>query len=198
MSMDSGLCLWTAATIGSIVYPPVDIWVPKATVEWYWQGNNEELGGKPVPVPLYPPQIPHGLTRALTRASAARWHCLPYLTHAFIFQCEGTTQSDILPTFKMDAWQRCVNRVFRKFGLEVEHFLLVTFREWSSRSFLKNRYGYHYTTPFCGLVWIPDSMRRGVTAEYCLESGRQLQDARLWITCTALCPAYPHTGVNRV
>jgi hypothetical protein len=34
----------------------------------YWRGKTEELGEKPVPVPLCPPQIPHGLTRARTRA----------------------------------------------------------------------------------------------------------------------------------
>jgi hypothetical protein len=34
--------------------------------------KNEELGEKPVPVSLCPPQIPHGLTRARTRASAVR------------------------------------------------------------------------------------------------------------------------------
>jgi hypothetical protein len=38
----------------------------------YWQGKTEELGEKPVPVPLCPPQIPHGLTRAWTQASAVR------------------------------------------------------------------------------------------------------------------------------
>jgi hypothetical protein len=38
----------------------------RATVEWYWQGKTEELGEKPVPVPLCPPQVPHGLTRAST------------------------------------------------------------------------------------------------------------------------------------
>jgi hypothetical protein len=48
------------------------IWVWIATVEWYWQGKTEELGEKPVPVPLCPPQIPHGLTRAWTWASAVR------------------------------------------------------------------------------------------------------------------------------
>jgi hypothetical protein len=37
-----------------------DIWVWRATVEWYWQGKTEELGEKPVPVPLWPTQIPHG------------------------------------------------------------------------------------------------------------------------------------------
>jgi hypothetical protein len=35
-------------------------------------GENEELGEKPVPVPLFPPQIPHGLSRARKRASAVR------------------------------------------------------------------------------------------------------------------------------
>jgi hypothetical protein len=41
-----------------------------APVEWSWQGKTEVLGEKPVPVPLFPPQIPHGLTRDQTRASA--------------------------------------------------------------------------------------------------------------------------------
>jgi hypothetical protein len=48
------------------------IWVWRATVEWYWQGKTEELGEKPIPVPHCPPQIPHELTRARTRASAVR------------------------------------------------------------------------------------------------------------------------------
>jgi hypothetical protein len=38
----------------------------------YWQEKTEEPGEKRVPVPLYPPQIPHGLTRARIRASAVR------------------------------------------------------------------------------------------------------------------------------
>jgi hypothetical protein len=43
-----------------------------APVEWNWQGKTEVLGEKPGPVALCPPQIPHGLTRDLTRASAMR------------------------------------------------------------------------------------------------------------------------------
>jgi hypothetical protein len=39
-------------------------------VEWNWQVKTKELEEKPVPVPLCPPQIPHGLTRDRTRASA--------------------------------------------------------------------------------------------------------------------------------
>jgi hypothetical protein len=38
----------------------------------YWLGKTEELGEKPVPLSLCPPQIPHGLTRARTRVSAVR------------------------------------------------------------------------------------------------------------------------------
>jgi hypothetical protein len=41
-------------------------------VEWNWQGKTEVLREKPVPVPLFPPQIKHGLTRDQTRASAVR------------------------------------------------------------------------------------------------------------------------------
>jgi hypothetical protein len=41
-----------------------------APVEWNWQGKTPVLGEKPVPVPLCPPQIPHGLARDRTRASA--------------------------------------------------------------------------------------------------------------------------------
>jgi hypothetical protein len=59
-------------TYVSILRIPQMIWIWRATVEWYWQGKIEELGEKPVPVQLCPPQIPHGLTRARTRASAVR------------------------------------------------------------------------------------------------------------------------------
>jgi hypothetical protein len=59
-------------TYVSILRIPQMIWVWRATVEWYWQEKTEELGEKPVPVPLCPPQIPHGLTWERTRASAVR------------------------------------------------------------------------------------------------------------------------------
>lgn len=43
-----------------------------APVEGNWQGKPEVLGEIPVPVPLCPPQIPHGRTRDRKRASAVR------------------------------------------------------------------------------------------------------------------------------
>jgi hypothetical protein len=43
-----------------------------APVEWDWQGKTEVNGQKSVPVPLYPPEIPHGPTRDRTRTSALR------------------------------------------------------------------------------------------------------------------------------
>jgi hypothetical protein len=63
-------------TYVSILRVPQMIWVWRATVEWYWQGKTEEPGEKPVPVPLCPPQMPHGLTQARTRASAVRGRLL--------------------------------------------------------------------------------------------------------------------------
>jgi hypothetical protein len=54
-------------TYVSILRIPQMIRVWRATAEWYI-----DRGEKPVPVPLCPPQIPHGLTRARTRVSAVR------------------------------------------------------------------------------------------------------------------------------
>jgi hypothetical protein len=51
-------------------------------VEWNWQGKTEVLGEKPVPVPLCPPQIPHGLTRDRTQASTVRGRRLSTWTMA--------------------------------------------------------------------------------------------------------------------
>jgi hypothetical protein len=59
-------------TYVSILRIPQMIWVWRVMVEWYIDGKTEELWEKPVPVPLCPPQIPHGLTRAWTRASVVR------------------------------------------------------------------------------------------------------------------------------
>jgi hypothetical protein len=50
-------------------------------------GETEELGEKPVPVTLCPPQIPHGLTQAQTWASAVRgrrlttWYSMSWINH---------------------------------------------------------------------------------------------------------------------
>jgi hypothetical protein len=78
------LCLWTAATSGSVVHPAGDIWVWRATMEWYWQGKTEELRESPVPMPLCSLQVLNGETRAretdlraVTRLSrGTTWHCV--------------------------------------------------------------------------------------------------------------------------
>jgi hypothetical protein len=51
-------------------------------------GENRQIGEKPVPVPLCPPQTPHGLTRDRTRTSAVRRLATNRLSH-------GTAQSTI-------------------------------------------------------------------------------------------------------
>jgi hypothetical protein len=76
-----------------ILFVPQMIWVWRAMVGWYWQGKTEELGEKPVPVPLCPPQISHGLTRARTRVSAVRGRRLTALSH------------DTAPFFLLWDWQ---------------------------------------------------------------------------------------------
>jgi hypothetical protein len=52
------------------------IWVWRATVEWNIDGEDRRTWRKTVPVSLCPPQIPHGLTRARTRASVGRGRLL--------------------------------------------------------------------------------------------------------------------------
>jgi hypothetical protein len=95
VSRGARLCLRTAVISGHIVRPPDGIWV------WSYRGiiltgeNRRTLRKKPVPVPLCPPQIPHGLIRTRTRASAVQcpyklvsWlsHCLvSYFTYYVIF-----------------------------------------------------------------------------------------------------------------
>jgi hypothetical protein len=68
--------LWTAASNGHIVHPPDDMWVHSIMVEWYWQGNPEELGEKPVPVPVCSPQVPHGLVSAVRVWRLTAWATL--------------------------------------------------------------------------------------------------------------------------
>jgi hypothetical protein len=49
--------------------------------EWYWQAKTEELGEKHVPLPLCPPQIPHGLTGSRTwppRSETGDWPPEPW------------------------------------------------------------------------------------------------------------------------
>ena len=75
-----------------------------APVEWNWQGKPEVLGENPVPVPLCPPQIPHGLTRDRTRASAVRgrrltaWAMARSLLRMLLRSC-SSVQNNRIPVF---------------------------------------------------------------------------------------------------
>ena len=42
------------------------------SVQWYWRGRTEEVRENTVPVPLRPPQSPHGLAGNCIRAFAVR------------------------------------------------------------------------------------------------------------------------------
>jgi hypothetical protein len=71
---DDVLLQWQTFSTLAIVpkIPSGDTWVWRTTVEWYWQWKTEEIGENPVQVQLWPPQIPHGLIRARSRAPAVR------------------------------------------------------------------------------------------------------------------------------
>jgi hypothetical protein len=60
------LSLWNSTANGPTIHPPDDTWVNMES-----QRNDVERG-KPVPVPLCPPQIRYGLPWERTRASAVR------------------------------------------------------------------------------------------------------------------------------
>jgi hypothetical protein len=64
-------------------------------VEWQWQGKTEELREKPVPVPLCPPQILHGLTHAWNHDSEVTGRRLTAWTTA---QPRGSPNSYMLRT----------------------------------------------------------------------------------------------------
>jgi hypothetical protein len=90
--------LWTAATNGPIIDTLDDIWIWKATVEWYWQGKTKELGVKPVPVQLCPTQIPQELTWGIHPKVCPRG--FPFLTFIsmshFAYSRHGSTLSWLL------------------------------------------------------------------------------------------------------
>jgi hypothetical protein len=65
------LCLRTAF-INRPLFIPQTIYEYGAMAEWYWQRKTKQLKEKPIPVPLYPWQNPHGLTQAQNWASVVR------------------------------------------------------------------------------------------------------------------------------
>ena len=70
----------------------------RASVEWYWQ---ETLGEKPAPVPVYPTQISHKLTRYRTRASAVTDQRLTVWAMVVLFQPCSHVMPYYLLTYSM-------------------------------------------------------------------------------------------------
>jgi hypothetical protein len=70
-------------------------------------GENRQLGEKPVPVPLCPPQTPHGLIRDRTRASAVEgrrltaWAMARPLFMCFVWISEQTALVSLYNTYWM-------------------------------------------------------------------------------------------------
>jgi hypothetical protein len=110
-----GLRLWTEAFNGPIVHLPDGIWVWTATVEWYWPEKTKELGEKPVPVLLCPPQIPHGVNRARTLPSAVICRRLSSWAMARTITCRNLLSrtldysklSDCIHFLKLDSFTVC-------------------------------------------------------------------------------------------
>jgi hypothetical protein len=120
---------------------PSDIWVWRATVNWNWKGKTE-LREKPVPVPLCPPQIPHELTRARTRASAVRiinlliiWYC--NATRRFNFAVVGLRDFELLP----------VTLHLLKFSSKIHPSYVRPFNVGSSRGFSRQQICMHLLFP---------------------------------------------------
>jgi hypothetical protein len=63
------LCFWTAATKLTLHPPSKECIEPRRKDI---ARKNPKNGEKPVPAPLFPPQIPHGLTRERNRVSVVR------------------------------------------------------------------------------------------------------------------------------
>jgi hypothetical protein len=84
------------------VHSPDDIWVWRATVEWHWQGKTKELRAKHIPVPLCPPQIPHGLTQVQTWTSTVRGQWLT--TWAMVWPKHQFTMMHNLSTKQNISW----------------------------------------------------------------------------------------------
>jgi hypothetical protein len=116
-----------------------------AAVAWNWREKTEVLGEKPVPVSLYLPQIPHGLNRDRTRASAVRGRRLTAWAMArLIFFCGFDsiwpsvvkTESDFWghfpkPKKKCFLWGRKYGNVIYAHK-KIEHSLRQFSRNWEN------------------------------------------------------------------
>jgi hypothetical protein len=103
-----------------------------APLEWNWQGKTKVLGEKHVPVPLCPPQIPRGVNRDRTRASATNRlsHCTTLLTTSVSTRWHKHRRQHMIVTVQLTAFlllHFCIRRACAATSLPrvlcVEHSL---------------------------------------------------------------------------
>ena len=78
-------------------------------LEWYWQGKSEILVGKPVPMPLYPPEIlrrskPGRSTRDLLWTD---WQWDRGFLRIARFPSQCTSYANAPQSFFLPEWQQC-------------------------------------------------------------------------------------------
>jgi hypothetical protein len=118
-------------------------------VKWNWQGKAEDLGEKP----HYPPQIPHGLTRARNRASAVRRQRLT--AWAIAQNCKVSLQVNILRSCLKILWKQNV-----KGCIELEDYSLLGYRSpWWWKQYAHTKRRSNWTRLHGAVIFILDAVR---------------------------------------
>ena len=110
------MCYLTSLPVASIVY---DWWWINEWVEHCWidDGKANILGENPDQVPLYPPQIPHGLAWSWTRAFVVRdqskiaWamvQVFPLHNSNAVYNCKSGVKAQV-PSNCVPKWACCSN-----------------------------------------------------------------------------------------
>jgi hypothetical protein len=121
---------------------------------WHWQGKIEKLGEKPVPLPLFPPQIPHGMTRARSRDSVVGGRRLTVWTMArpipWLILVTLLPLLSIVPRYLryegLYCWQVCITSALSK-------FMCVTFYQYLDSMVL-----YIFLTPYSTIMELGSSV----------------------------------------
>jgi hypothetical protein len=107
-----------------------------APMEWNWQGKTEVLGEKLVPVPLCPPQIPHGPIRNRTWVSAVSGRRITARAMARpIFDLDSNMvilKNLFVPTVKQSSWSHSLLQKCKLDGSYMNHCQRIEMSIWQS------------------------------------------------------------------